>query len=288
MFSLVFLLSFFVEVPDPAVLAKYHIPLSAVLLLNMTAALPLLAIWFAGFYGFIKLNQYVHRIKQSPDGEAFKFLAAGLTTLVIGLATSFIISRWLGNAINAHMVDRPLPTIINTHFNVLYPLISFVLILIGARMLVRTVKIKIPLRHRISVATGVTVISIVYIALTFMDPTREATYHIPDWLTVTTIVLPYIALLACGSYATLLISAYYRRVGGKLYRQALKKLNRGFIVVILALSFIQFIIAANSFLSGWGFGSLLALIYILLIVMAIGFIGIARGAKRLAKLEDVT
>ena len=294
-FALVYLVSFIVEVPDPAVLAKYHIPLSAVFLINMTAALPLLAIWFAGFYGFSKLRQYVRKIKKSPDGEAFKYLEIGLTVLAIGLPISSIVSRWLVNAVNAHMISKPVATIINTHLAVLYPLLSFALILIGARLLLGTVKkARVPAWHMFGVTVGIAVLSILYIFLTFADPNRghpspnvAATFYMPDWLIFTTIVVPYLAALACGLYAALFITTYYRNVGGKLYRQALRKLNKGFLLVILTLGLIQFLGSLNPLLVKWGFGSLLLLIYALLILLAAGFVVIARGAKGLAKLEEV-
>lgn len=294
-FSIVYLASFFVEVPNPEVLAKYNIPLSAVLLINMTAALPMIGIWFAGFYGFINLYSYSDKIRKSADGDAIRYLAHGLAVLVIGLSFGAILSRWLLNAANAHMIDRTVSTIVSTHWGVIYPVIAFVLILIGARKLVGTVKkAEIATTRKVLTATVVVLVGALAVFLTFASPNAEhavsnveAAYLIPDWLRMLTVTLPYLVMLVCGALATLLISAYYCNVGGKLYKKALKKLNRGFILVVVALTFIQFIVSLSSMITAWGLASLLILIYVLLISLAAGFIMVARGAKGLARLEEV-
>lgn len=292
----IYMVSFFVEVPNPAVLDQYDIPREAVLWINMTGAIPLLLIWFAGFYAFVRLRNYAKKIIHDDDGQGFKYLAAGTGALAIGLVLSSVVSRWLVNAFNAGMVDRPTVTIIESHVGVAVPLISFLLLAIGAYKLFKTLDgVHVETWRIVTGSTILAIIAISYLVSVFATsnsqyPTAagDPGLYMPDWLVLATIALPYIASLACATATAILIRVYTVHTAGRIYKKSMTKLNRGFIILLVAISMIQFIVALNSMFTDWGFVSILGLIYLIILVMTFGFVSLARGAKGLTKIEDAT
>src|SRR3546814_738920 len=66
---------------DQAVLERYHLTVAQLNLLRLTVVLPLIAIWFAAFYGYDKFSLYARSIQNSSDGPAFGYIASGLGVL---------------------------------------------------------------------------------------------------------------------------------------------------------------------------------------------------------------
>jgi hypothetical protein len=64
-------------------------------------------------------------------------------------------------------------------------------------------------------------------------------------------------------------------------------LSYGLLGVIAASIFIQYLTSLSGRLLHWHLSSLLGLIYLLLIIEAVGFVVIALGAKKLQKIEEV-
>jgi hypothetical protein len=283
--------------PDAATLYRYHLSASQLKLLSLTIVVPSLIIWFAIFYGYIHVGKYTDKIKNTRDGDGFKYLSWGILTLAIGMPITTIISRLLTYSTSQHWLPQATTTIITTHLTVVYTLIAFIFLLIGAKRLFGTIKnAYMKSSHMIAVLIVLIIIGMPYIFATLSNPSRTvltppsttATYAMTDPWIVTTIIVPYLAIWALGFYTTLYLYAYFQNVRGKLYKKSLFKLNIGFFLVILSLIFLQFITAASTTISGWGLGALLALVYLLLLVISIGYIYVAFGAKGLAKLEDVT
>lgn len=294
--TVIYLATVFIIRTDSATLAHYHVTDVQLHLLTLTLAIPVIAIWFAAAYGLVNIARYAVKIRKSPEGKGFVFLARGVTLLGLSLPIDSVISNLLSYGVSKGAISRATETIIDTHLSVLFPLVSFILIFIGSRHLMLTVK-KAQVNRSHLVWTGIVllVISVLYIVATLTNPSRmiatppalAATYYMPDWLIITTIVLPYIIVWACGFYATLFLRSYQRHVGGKIYKKALGKLNIGFFVVILIYILLQFLTAAITSLYGWVLSAVLLLLFVLLIVIAVGFALIASGARGLAKLEEV-
>ena len=296
-FILIYLITIFVFQADSTSLAKYHVNAVQLKFLGLTVALPLVAIWFAAFYSIVNVSEYTKKIKGSPDGDGFTRLVIGLTILGLNMPVNSIISRLLSYGTQQNLLSHALATIVSTHLSVLFYLFGFFFLFIGSRTLVQSLKKVQPSQIQIlSTAGSLVVISVLYIIATLSNSSREvavapatiATYYMTDWLIVTTIVLPYIAVWGLGFYTALLLHTYQQKVGGKIYRASLAKLSRGFFVVILSSILLQFLTSAATSISGWGLGAILSLVYVLLAVIAVGYVLIALGAKGLAKLEEVT
>jgi hypothetical protein len=296
-FVAVYLATILIFQVDSAALARYHVSALQLRLLSLTILVPIVAIWFAAFYSIVNISKYTEKIKGSPDGEGFKKLTLGLIILGLSLPINTIISKVLSLTTLQHDTSQAFSTIITTHLSVLTYLFGFFFLFQGSRALLKSVKkARLHKNHVLAVAAVLVVIAIPYIIVILMNPSRivavapatVATYYMSDWLIIMTIVIPYIVVWALGFYTTLLLHTYHQKVGGKIYRASLSKLDRGFFIVIASSILLQFLTSATTSLSGWGLGALLILVYVLLAIIAAGYILIALGAKGLAKLEEVT
>lgn len=286
--------------PDPARLTQYKLDSTQLRLILLTVAIPASAIWFAAFYGLVNVSKYAEKIKGTPDGKGFQQIARGLIVLGVGLPLTSVVNSLLNYGISKHEITQATATIITTHLTFIFPLIGFVFLFIGSHHLLTILKkakkaVMLP-EHLMGLGFVLAFISVLYTLATFTNPLREvstvhgvrATYAMPDWLILTTIVLPYIFIWGCGLYASLQLRAYQQSVGGKVYKRSLSKLNTGLVAVIVTSIMLQFLTAASSRFAGWGIESILGLVYVLLAIIAVGYVLIALGAKGLAKLEEVT
>ncbi len=295
-FIVIYITTIFVFKADSATLAHYHVSDIQLKFLSLTIIIPDVAIWFAAFYSIVNISRYTEKIKKSPDGKGFAQLVWGIVILGLNLPISSILSRLLSYGAQQETISQAFSTIVSTHVSMLFYLFGFFFLYKGSFALVKSVKKAHLSNIQVFVAAGaLAIISILYVIATLQNPSRAvavapatvATYYMSDWLIITTIVIPYIIVWALGFYTALFLHTYHQKVGGKIYRASLAKLNRGIIVVIGSSILLQFLTTATTSLSGWGLGALLSLVYILLVVIALGYILIALGAKGLAKLEEV-
>lgn len=294
--AVLYILVNFATPPNETVLARYKMNATEYQLMRASLAIPLFIVWFAAFYGFSKLIRYAKLIKQSPDGEGFAWIAAGLTVLGVGLPINSIISTTLSRAVAADIIEQPVSTIITTHLTVGYQLASFLLIAVGSWKLLQVLKkVDFPKPALILGGGILTVISAFYIVAVLNNPSRQvpvepaqtATYYINDFLIITTIIVPYILSWMCGLFAFIAIRTYQRHVGGMLYKKALKKFNTGLLIIIAMSIILQFFTAAITSTFAWQLGPLVILTQFLVFAIGAGFIFVALGAKGLTKLEEV-
>ncbi|HVI60687.1 MAG TPA: hypothetical protein VM535_00870, partial [Candidatus Saccharimonadales bacterium] len=112
-------------------------------------------------------------------------------------------------------------------------------------------------------------------------------YFMPIWLTLLTLIVPFLYAWFVGVLATYEIVAYSRQVRGVLYRQALHLMVAGLVAVIIASIALQY---AASIQPPSG---RLAINYRLLTNVVFrgtsgaGFVLIALGAIRLKKIEEI-
>jgi hypothetical protein len=117
-------------------------------------------------------------------------------------------------------------------------------------------------------------------------PLDRRVYYLPGWLLVLTIAVPYIFFWYMGIRGAYNIFLYRRNIKGKIYRSSLNFLAAGISVVILASVITRIITSLSSRISSLKITALLVIIYSLLSVIAIGYILIAIGAKKLRNIEE--
>lgn len=278
---------------DPRLIDRYEIGEIRLNLIRLSIAIPLLGIWFAAFYGYSKFKAYADLIKESKDGRAFTHIANGLGLLALSLPLRSILSVAFRSLTQQSPDLLPLATIISNYITLLFTLGAFLLIFRGSQHLTAIVKTEGKLHSYALAGFGILAIFYTYLALTnparmvATDNVDKAVYFLPDPLILLTIVLPYVFIWFIGLKTFVNLQAYQTHSDGVVYKRILTYLTRGVATVIIMSIVLQFLRELVSPLSQLSLGPLLGIVYLLLIGMAVGYLYIAAGAKRLQKIEEV-
>lgn len=280
---------------NPNILERYRMDVLEYQVMRATLAVPLIAVWFAALYGFSYVLNYAKKIKDSPDGQGFFWVAVGLGVMAFGLPLNSVLGLMASRAVSLELISQPTSTIITTHLSVGYQLASFALIAYGTWKLLHVLrKIRIPRRDIVIGVSVLAIIGIFYTTSALNNPSREipvppattATYYMNDMLIFTTIILPYLLAWVCGVFAFIAMRTYQRNIDGLLYKKALLKLNFGVLFIIATSVVLQFLTAAVTALYAWQLGSLVVLLQFFVFAIGAGFVYVALGAKSLIRLEE--
>jgi hypothetical protein len=263
-------------------------------LLQVCIALPIILIWLAALYGAERLKTYSEVIKNYPDGKAMGTLAAGLTILVASIVINGLVSILRPWALR----DGWLPafTIINNYLSIIIPLIGFWIMYRGSTQLLKTTKVVRKYTARwIPISIVLAAIAAVYLLVIMNydyrnatpDPTKYSSFYLPDWLIVISLVIPYLVAWGLGIKAALNVAAYRQEVKGTIYKNALKWLVAGVLLVVAFAVSLQLLIAFSTYFSKAGLAAILAIVYLIIIFYAVGYLVIASGARKLNAIEKV-
>jgi hypothetical protein len=276
--------------PAPAreTLVKYHLSSGDLKALQFTLLIPSLVMWFAVFYGYQRLHAYSQIIKGNKDGKQVAKLAHGLLALAVGIPLNSILSDVLTLFARHHPDFIATATVISNYTSVLYPLIAFIFISMGARGLIGIARVRVPL-----LATNITTLVAIILGVVFCDLIARAhhdlitTYHLSYSLVMLTLAIPYLYIWFLGLFAVVEIYLYSRHVAGIVYRHSWNELALGLGAIIVLDITLQYLGTLSSWLSGLSLSGLLLLLYVLLFLLAAAFIVVALGTKKLIRIEEV-
>lgn len=275
--------------PNAATSETYHLTPLAYHILMLFVALPLITVWFAAFYGYVKLTQYSRTVVSTADGKAFAQIALGLKWLAWGLPISSIVSTLFGGFVHGHPGFGPAAIIINHYLTLILSIVAFTIISNGTRALTN-----ITGRAPSLAATRWLTIGFIFLAMSYCFTTIRIVqtvdinpYQLPLWLILFTIIMPYLYAWVMGLLAAFEISMYRRHVSGLLYKRGLNMLSSGIGLVIFTSIMLQYLTSSSPYLRKITFNWVLLLVYVILILYAAGFILIAIGAEKLRKIEEV-
>jgi hypothetical protein len=273
--------------PDKVTLAKYRLHPLQLRLLYLTLLIPIAGMWYAIFYGYSTLNKYSQLIRSNRDGKQLIRLAQGLFVLAIGVPLGSIASGIFGLIARGYPSFTAAATIIPNYINVMFPLIAFYCIYIGSRTL------NTPSRNRPGMAFGnVTILIVTIIAVTFCDLiAREHRsvmiyFHMSYSWVMLTIAIPYIYTWFIGLIAIAEMYEYSKHLAGVLYRKGWVRLSFGLGFIIAVDILLQFLGTLSSWFNNLALADLLLLLYVLLFLLAGGFIVVALGTRQLMKIEE--
>lgn len=281
--------------PDAEALTRYGLSASSARLLTAAFLLPIIAIWSVAFTAFIKVKEYAKSINKTKEGSAFNTLGTGLMLLALSLPITSIVSSVRTYLITQDSSLQSSLTILYNYLVLGFTLVSFYFIGKGAKQLVETLKGKYAkLKWEPWAVVFVAVVGI-FAYVTLNNPARQvplnassvAAYYLPDWLLVTTIIIPYILFVFWGFQAAYNIYVYRQNVAGTLYRRILAFLASGIMGVVTATMLLRVLTSMATLFEDLSLRLLIAIIYILLAVIAAGYVLIAIGAHKLQKIEDV-
>jgi hypothetical protein len=279
----------FVLLPAPlhATLVQYHLSALGVRLIDLTIIFILAVIWFAGLYGYTRLQSYAKLIEGHKDGKHVAKLTKGIFLLVIWLPVSSVVSVILNFFATKHQSLVPATTIINNYVNLLFPFLGFIFIGMAARGLSEYIRI----RPRYVVTNALVLVNlftgIIYYRLVATTLHRASIYHMSIWLILTTLVVPYVFMWSVGLQAAYEILIYRQKVRGAVYKKSWHYLALGIGWLIVTSMVFQYVTTLSPRLIHLSIYWLLALIYSLLLLLSIGFVLIALGTRKLQKIEEV-
>lgn len=277
--------------PDPETLVKYNITAAQARLLSLTIVVPVVAIYFAAFYGAFRFKQYSEIIKGTTEGRPYSQLSNGLLVLAFSLPIISIFASTLAYVEVRNPSSVPAATIFMNYLRLAFPLVAFTLIARGAEGLIATIKTKKSSDHPQLSILGTVALSSVFTWLVINRPitenAREMPYHLSNWLIITTLVIPYLFIWCRGLRAMYHLNKYREKVKGKVYRQALGSLAKGIGAVIVIGILMQMLTTISVRLSRLNLTPLLLMLYVLIMLYAVGYIWVARGANKLKRFEEV-
>jgi hypothetical protein len=273
--------------PAPATLLLYHVSAMGLRLIDLTIIVLLAAIWFAGFYGFAQLQAYSQLIQNDKDGKQLAKLTNGIFLLVMWLPVSSVTSSVLNYIVTKHTGLLPAVKIIENYISLCLPLLGFILIGRAARGLGKLVRHRFSYNYINFLAVILIYVGLIYYRLIVTTSDRQAIYHMSIWLILLTLVAPYIYMWFVGLMAVYDIYGYGQKIKGIVYKKAwgLLALGLGWLIV-LSISF-QYLTSLSARLSHLSIYWILAIIYALLLVLSVGFVLTALGARRLRRIEEV-
>lgn len=264
-------------------------------MLRISVVVPMLFIWSAILYSFLKLHDYSQKIIKSKDGVGFRFISNGIFFILLSSIVSSYLSLYIQFVPGNQIFLRDL-RILNNYIQVVFSLLSFYLIWKGSKKFVDMVNAgKKVNKQRPYVIFSLVLISLPYIYFVFQNSVRSfssspdviSTYNLPDILIFPTIVLPYIISWWFGIMSVVNMSAFKEETKGVIYKSVLDKFYKGFLTVILLFISLQYFTQFSAFFTNAGLSLILVIIYVILLIDAVGFIFVARGTKSLNKLEIV-
>jgi hypothetical protein len=275
---------------NPKTLEKFQISQGEARLLGLAVVIPLVLIYLMALYGSVRVKRYAASIEKTNEGKSFKHISNGLTVLAYSLPAVAVISSLLTYTA-WHSPDLlPAVTIARSYLALIIPLVAFILIEKGASGLIQTLRNKKLSPPPLFNTLGVIILSSLYVwLLTTREPVENggSTYFLPNWLAVTTLAIPYLYIWCKGIMAAYYLFVYQDRVNGSVYKYAIKYLSLGVGTIVFSSVFIQALSTISAQINRLDLGPILLIIYVLLAIYAVGYGLVARGAKRLKKIEEV-
>jgi hypothetical protein len=290
----VYLLLILILPGNQAFMRAHNVTIGEYRTLQFLVALPLIAIWFVGFYGYAKLEEYTRSIKKTPEAMGFKRLTQGCLWIAWSLPVYAVVNLISESITSANPSTLPTQTIVINYIDLLFPLIGFTLIGMASRHFFERSKITLTAGD----IRGITLLFVLggvlycyFIFRQFSDSGLSSTnnpFYLPVWLIVITFVVPYLYAWFVGMLAIYELLVYCRKIRGVLYRQALHLLVVGLFVMILGSVALQYSRSTQFGDHNHLFlGTYLAFNLVFQIISGTGFILIALGAIRLKKIEEV-
>lgn len=280
---------------DQATLERYNLSTTQLNLLLITIIIPYLVIWFIALGGYLGLRAYAASIRKSRDGVALSTISLGLLFLVSWMPLSAVFGAQTDYMERSNHGLTPTMVIINNYFNLIIMAAAFYFLYKGSLRLLGIVKKAVAPGLPQWLILPYIALAALYVFLVLNDAARQtpttsvniASYYLPDWLIVTTIIIPRLIIWFWGLHAIYNVATYQLKVKGSIYKEALNDTAKGLSWVIVAAIVLRCFQSLSVQLSELTLGFILLIVYALLVLMSIGYILISRGAKNLKRIEEL-
>lgn len=293
--SVIYILEALIIPADSTLLSKFKMSETEARLWGLTVILPVIAIWMIGGYVYTKFNSYTKSISADRDGKALSLISTGLLFLVLWLPISTTFSQAATHWYRTNPSATVPLVIINNYLNLILVLIAFAIIYKGAIKLTELKNVKESNKWKTGFFALLTVISWIFIYLTLTNPARQlptsdvkmAAFYLPDWLIVSTIIIPYILVFYFGFFSVYYLYIYRRNVRGIIYKSALDNFAKGLFCIVSSIIFIRYLATLTTLFNSSTLKIILLIIYFLLALLLLGFILLSKSVNKLHKIEKV-
>lgn len=274
--------------PTTGMLHTLNISLTDYRLSISTIILPYALILFLAFYAYNRLQAYTIQLRRTREGHAFKNIAEGVRVLAWGLAIPTILAIIL-NSINVINPEFNAVRIIIINYAILLvPLISFIYISNGTRLLNDIARVRIGLN-----ATRFAILTFLIIGVFYAHQVLSNSNHPPNpyhlslyWL-ILTIIIPNLYAWFIGLLSANEIRLYAQAIKGIIYKKALLQLASGLAIIIIGSITAQFISSVFVTKNSVSLGSAFITTYAVVVIEVIGFGLLAYGVQKLKRIEEV-
>jgi hypothetical protein len=293
LFIAAYIVQIFVVPASSTTLQKYHLSELQYHEVLLTVAIPYIVIWVIALVGYLRLKAYAAVLGKSRDGQAFQLISKGVFWFTLWLPLSTLVGTLGSYAYRDHVDFTANVVRMETYANLILLIPAFVYVYQGSVWLLKVSK------SRLTNPTFMTSLSFIVFAAAYtfvvledsarripIGPDMPATYYMPDWLIVVSVVIPRLIMWYLGILAVQNIVLYRQKVSGVIYRSALQSLAKGLGAVTLMIILLRCLQSFNNHMNKLSLAALLLVVYLLLIFMAVGYVWIARGAKQLQTIEE--
>jgi len=268
-------------------LAQYHVGVLRFRIIQLTIVIILGFIWFIAFRGYAQLAAYAEMIRKEKDGQQVGRLSQGVFLIAMWLPISSVTSSVLNYIALHHHSFTAAASIISNYVSLFVPLLGFIFVSLGAHGLSGIVRKQPTYR-----ALNILVLSLIYGGLLYYHlvatiPHRDLVYHMSIVWIFATLVAPYLYMWYLGLKASYEIYGYQRKIRGEVYKQAWRRLGFGLGWIIGTSVIFQYLTTVTWHLLDLSIYGLLAVVYGLLLILALGFLFISQGTQKLQRIEEV-
>lgn len=273
---------------NAATMQAYHLSTTAYHVLILLIYLPLAAIWFTAFYSYKTMQDYTALIKKTEEGQSFYKVSRGLEWLAWGAPLSSILAVVLYAIVHNNTGFYNTAIVIEHYVSLLIAVVAFTYIGIGTHQLAarqpRPSSYSIQLIMLLFTAFGV-----LYSFFTFNQVTSSHLnpYGLPLWVILLTIIIPYLYAWYMGLFSAYEILLYRRKATGLLYKRALTYIASGISTIIASSIMVEFVTSGTKYLTRLNLNAILFIVYVFLVISAVGYLLVALGTKRLKRIEEV-
>ena len=282
----------------PKTSSTLHLSKFILVSISVTLFIPYLLTWLIAVLGLYHFGQFyrVARQKHLANSIAFGLIMWGLGFLILDLITSPFFSsfRNLWQANHRAVVEL---TIISNYAHIIFTLVAFGLLFQGARSLARSSHYASGVRSRpLPALVATALFTLLFSIAVFSNPTRQtstqsgqfATYYLPDFLILVTIIIPLAITWLLGLQAALNTEQYVHSLSHPMWRLAIVRFFHGLLAVLSSAIILQGITMLGSQqLQTINLALILAIVYLFIVIQAIGYLFIKASAKQLRKLVEV-
>ncbi len=281
--------------PTTVTANRYAISATQANLIRITILLPYLLIWGAGLFAVLRFRQYSSFVASAPEGKSFRHITNGLWMLFLVIIIPPFVSLVAAYNPDSALVQKVV-TIIRNYITIALYLGAFWYLLTASHDLKEVVNVREHNRHISMVAMIlIVVLAIAYCWTVFNNPFRTTssdalirpTYYLNDWLITLTVVIPYFLIWLWGASTVVNMRTLAKQMPGVVYRKAFLPIVQGLGITVTLLIGLQFLTQAGNYFGHAGLRVVLLIVYVLFIIIALGYLLVARGAKELTAIEEV-